>query len=211
MSVKAIEELVSRSYNSPPKYDEIMPGVPEDYKEIKTLRDLLEINYKHVTVGEQMRGNLIRKLNSQEPLYKGIIGYHHTVIPAINRAILSGHEILLVGHIGQAKTKLAESVANSLLSLVPVVRGTLTNDIPTSIAQHDLVCLLNDSDVERFSPEFVVSPECEEIIRNNRLDSRIYWKEGHERYRYVLATPDISVKDLVGQIDAIKIAKKGVE
>jgi magnesium chelatase subunit I len=211
MGAKTIEELVHRSYSSPPKYAQMMPGLPEDYKKIKTLRDLLEINYKHVSIEEQMRGNLIQKIKQGEEIYKGIIGYNEDVIPAVNRAILSGHEILFVGHIGQAKTKLAESIANNLLSLIPIVRGTITNDIPTSITKNDLLCLLNDSEIERSSPEFVVSPECEEAIRNNRLDTKIEWKEGNDRYRYVLATPDISVKDLVGQIDAIKIAKRGVE
>jgi magnesium chelatase subunit I len=211
MGAKTIEELVHRSYSSPPKYAQMMPGLPEDYKKIKTLRDLLEINYKHVSIEEQMRGNLIQKIKKGEEIYKGIIGYNEDVIPAVNRAILSGHEILFVGHIGQAKTKLAESIANNLLSLIPIVRGTITNDIPTSITKNDLLCLLNDSEIERSSPEFVVSPECEEAIRNNRLDTKIEWKEGNDRYRYVLATPDISVKDLVGQIDAIKIAKRGVE
>jgi len=61
MSTK-IEELVHRSYNSKPKYTEIMPGVPEDYRQIKTLGDILKINYRHVAVEEQMRGNLIVKL-----------------------------------------------------------------------------------------------------------------------------------------------------
>jgi magnesium chelatase subunit I len=56
-----------------------------------------------------------------------------------------------------------------------------------------------------------VSIECENIIRNNKLDTKIDWIEGHSRFKYILATPDISVKDLVGQIDAIKIAKRGVE
>jgi magnesium chelatase subunit I len=98
-----------------------------------------------------------------------------------------------------------------LLSSIPVVRGTITNDIPTSIPEKQLIALLNDSEVIRASPEFSVSRECEDIIRNNKLDTKLDWIDGIDRYRYILATPDISVKDLVGQIDAIKIAKKGVE
>src|SRR5579884_2387675 len=111
-----IEETVRRSYTSKPKYTEIMPGVPEDYKRLKTLGDLLKVNYKHITVEEQMRGNLVAKLRRDEHPYPGIIGYDDDVIPAINRAILSGHDILLVGQIGQAKTKVAESIAKNLLS-----------------------------------------------------------------------------------------------
>ena len=211
MVTQAIEQLVNHSYNMSPKYSEMMPGVPQDYKDIKTLGQLFEINYKHISVEEQLRGNLLLKMKQGKEIYKGIIGYKERVIPAINRAILSGHEILFIGHIGQAKTKLAESIAGHLLSPIPVVRGSLTNDIPTTISKHDMISLLNDADPERVSPEFVVSPECEQSIRNNKLETRIDWREGRDRYRYLLATPDISVKDLTGQIDAIKIAKKGVE
>src|SRR6476659_474675 len=211
MSSKTIEDIVHRSYNLKPKYTKILPGVPEDYKEIKTLRDLLQINYKHVSVEEQIRGSIIAKMKKGEHPYRGIIGYEDDVIPAINRAILSGHDILFVGQIGQAKTRVAESIAKNLLSLIPVVRGTMTNDIPSSIPEEQLIDLLNGSEVFRPSPEFAVSKECEDIISNNKMDTKIDWISGTHRYRYILATPDISVKDLVGQIDAIKIAKKGVE
>ncbi|HEY7507325.1 MAG TPA: hypothetical protein VH621_06925, partial [Nitrososphaera sp.] len=91
MSLK-IEETVHRSYSSKPKYDEIMPGVPEDYKQLQTLGDLLKINYKHARVEEQLRGNLISKLRKGEHPYPGIIGYDDDVVPAVNRAILSGHD-----------------------------------------------------------------------------------------------------------------------
>src|SRR5581483_437961 len=206
-----IEETVHRSYSSKPKYTEVMPGVPEDYKQIKTLGDLLKVNYKHVTVEEQIRGNLIAKLKKGEHPYPGIIGYDDDVIPAVNRAILSGHDILLVGQIGQAKTKIAEAIARNLLSPIPVVRGTITNDMPTTIPEDQMVSLLTDSEIVRTQPEFTVSPECEEIIRATKLETKIDWVSGTDRYKYILSTPDISVKDLVGQIDAIKIAKKGVE
>ena len=206
-----IEEAVRRSYSTKPKYEQVFPGVPQDYKQVKTLGDLLKINYKHVTVEEQMRGNLVAKLKKGEHPYPGIIGYDDDVIPAVNRAILSGHDILLVGQIGQAKTKIAEAIAKNLLSPIPVVRGTVTNDIPTTIPEDQLIALLNDSEVVRTQPEFSVSPECEDIIRSNKLETKIDWVTGEDRYKYILSTPDISVKDLVGQIDAIKIAKKGVE
>ncbi|MGH9991835.1 MAG: AAA family ATPase [Nitrososphaera sp.] len=206
-----IEESVRRSYSSKPKYDEIAPGVPQDYKEVKTLGDLLKINYKPATVEVQLRGNLIAKLRKGEHPYPGIIGYDDDVIPAINRAILSAHDILLVGQIGQAKTKIAEAIAKSLLSPIPVVRGTVTCDIPTSIPEDHMVALLDDSEIIRTHPEFTVSPECEEIVRANKLETKIDWIGGEDRFKYILSTPDISVKDLVGQIDAIKIAKKGVE
>lgn len=211
MATQAVEQLVNRSYDSSPRYRQVMPGVPENYREIRTLEQLFEINYKHASVEEQLRGNLIMRMKSGREVYKGIIGYNDSVIPSVTRAILSGHEILFVGQIGQAKTKLAESIANHLLSPIPVVRGSLTNDIPTSIPRQEMISLLSDRNPERTYPEFVVSPECEQKIRDNKLDTRIDWKEGQERYRYVLATPDITVKDLMGQIDAIRIAKRGVE
>jgi magnesium chelatase subunit I len=206
-----IQEIVHHSYTSRPKYSELMSGLPEDYEQIKTLGDLLNICYKHVTVQEQMRSNLIAKLKKGEHPFPGIIGYDDDVVPAINRAILSGHDILLVGQIGQAKTKIAEAIAQNLLSPIPIVRGTVTSDIPTSVPEDQLIALLTETEISRTKPEFLVSPECEDIIRANKLETKIEWVSGANRYKYILSTPDISVKDLVGQIDAIKIAKKGVE
>src|ERR671912_168235 len=211
MSYSRIQETVHRSYTSKPKYSEIMSGVPEDYKQIRTLGDLLNICYKHVTVQEQMRSNLIAKLKKGEHPFPGIIGYNDDVVPAMNRAILSGHDMLFVGQIGQAKTKIAEAIAQNLLSPIPIVRGTITSDIPIVIPEDELIALLNDTEISRTKPEFMVSPECEDIIRANKLETKIDWVSGTDRYKYILSTPDISVKDLVGQIDAIKIAKKGVE
>jgi magnesium chelatase subunit I len=210
MSAK-FDDLVKKSYSSRPKYTEAMPGVPEDYRQLKTLGDLLKINYKHVTVEEQLRGNLIAKLKAGEHPYPGIIGYDDDVVPAVNRAILSGHDILLVGQIGQAKTKMAEAIARNLLSPIPIVRGTVTSDIPTLIPEEHMMALLGGGEVVRTAPEFTVSRECEDIIRQDKLETKIDWVSGADRFKYILSTPDISVKDLVGQIDAIKIAKKGVE
>ncbi len=116
-----------------------------------------------------------------------------------------------MGQIGQAKTKIAEAIAGNLLSPIPVVRGTVTCDIPTSIPEDHMIALLADLEIVRTHPEFTVSPECEEIVRANKLETKIDWIGGEDRFKYILSTPDISVKDLVGQIDAIKIAKKGVE
>ncbi len=203
--------IVHKSYNSDPDYKQSVLGLPENHKEIKTLEDLLSINYKHVSVNDQLRGNLITKLKSQQFPYSGIIGYDDDIVPSLNRAILSSHDMLLVGQIGQAKTKIAETVAKNLLSPIPIVEGSITNDIPTLIPESELVSLLNDKEITRSRPEFYVSTETEDKIRNNRLDTKIVWIDGPSRYKYLLATPDISVKDLVGQIDAIKIAKRGVE
>jgi len=205
------KEIVHKSYNSNPDYKQTVYGLPENYTKIKTLEDLLSINYKHTSVSDQLRGNLITKLKEQQFPYSGIIGYDDDIIPSLNRAILSSHDILLVGQIGQAKTKIAETVAKNLLSPIPIVEGSITNDIPTLIPENELVSLLDDKEITRSKPEFYVSTETEDNIRNNRLDTKIVWIDGPSRYKYLLATPDISVKDLVGQIDAIKIAKRGVE
>jgi magnesium chelatase subunit I len=208
----SILKLVKTSYATTPTFKQTtFFGVPHNYKDIKTLRDLLEINYKYQPVKNQLRQNLISKIKSKENPFVGIIGFDDTVIPAIKRALLAGHDILFVGHIGQGKTKLAELISENLLSPIPIVEGTLTNDIPTEMPLTHLVDLLNGNAIDKIIPEFYVSKDCEELIKNNGLDTKIKWLDGKQRYRYILATPDISVKDLVGQIDVVKIIKKGIE
>ncbi len=206
-----IKEFAHRSYTSQPKYSEIAPGVPEDYKQIQTLGQLLELSYKDASVEGQLKGNLIAKRKRNEDPYPGIIGYEEDVIPATDRAILAGHDIIYIGMIGQAKTRLAETIAKSLLSFIPAVKGCVIHDIPTSLPEQQMASMLAGEDAIHVSPEFHICNECEQKIRDDKLDTEIEWAAGIDRYRYVLATPDISVKDLVGQIDAIKIAKKGVE
>jgi len=208
----SILKLVKTSYSTSPTFKQAtFFGVPHNYKDIKTLGDLLEINYKYQPVKNQLRQNLISKIKNNENPFVGIIGFDDTVIPAIKRALLAGHDILFVGHIGQGKTKLAELISENLLSPIPIVEGTLTNDIPTEMPYTHLVDLLNGNSIDKMLPEFYVSKDCEEIIKNNGLDTKIKWLDGKQRYRYILATPDISVKDLVGQIDVVKIIKKGIE
>lgn len=207
-----ILELVKSSYTSKPSFHySSYYGVPENYKEIKTLRDLLEIKYKYQSTKNQLRENIVSRIKSSDNPFQSIIGFNETVIPAIKRALLAGHDILFVGHIGQGKTKLSELISENLLSPIPIVEGTLTNDIPTEMPYQELVNLINGKDLERNLPQFFVSKDCEEIIKNNGLDTKIRWIDGKQRYRYVLATPDISVKDLVGQIDVVKTIKKGIE
>jgi magnesium chelatase subunit I len=203
-------ELVKSSYSNAPAYKEEYCGVPENYRDITTLKDLLEINYKYRPTKNQLRENLISRIKRDENPFAGIIGFDETVIPAVKRALLAGHDILFVGHIGQGKTKLAEILSENLLSPIPIVEGTITNDIPTEIPYPQLVNLLQDKDIHRVLPEFYVSKDCEEIIKNDKLNTRIKWIDGKARYRYILATPDISVKDLVGQIDVVKVIKKGI-
>ena len=206
-----IEELVKRSYSSAPKYTEIMAGLPEDYKQIKTLGSLLEINYKTISAKEQLRQNLISKMERNDIRYPEIIGFEEDVIPALDRAILACHDVMLVGQIGQAKTKIAQTISKNLLSPIPVIKGSITNDSPMDLPQDELISLLEDKENPMTVPKFYVDSNSMDKIRDNKLDTKIEWIEGQQRYKYVLATPDISVKDLVGQIDAIKITKKGAE
>ena len=203
-------EIVERCYNSDPKYTEIQAGVPEDFADIKTLGDLLEINYKLVGVKEQLRKNLMLKIERNESKYPGIIGFDDDVVPAIDRAILSGHDIFIIGQIGQAKTKLVQIIAENLLSPMPIIQHSITNDCPMDLPKKQLIALLEEDD-STTNTKFFVSPESEDKIRENKLETPIRWIDGQDRYKYLLATPDISVKDLVGYIDAIKVAKKGVE
>ena len=188
-----------------------MAGLPEDYKQIKTLGDLLEINYKIVGAKEQLRQNLISKMLTNEIKYPEIIGFEDDVVPALDRAILACHDVMLVGQIGQAKTKIAYTISKNLLSPIPVIKGSITNDSPMDLPQDEMISLLEDKESTTLVPKFYMDSESMEKIRNNKLDTKIEWIEGKYRYKYVLATPDISVKDLVGQIDAIKITKKGTE
>lgn len=194
-----------------PSYRETMAGLPDNFKQVTRLGDLLEINYKYISVQDQMRRNLVARLKDGTTSFPGIIGYELDVLPSLIRAILAGHDVLLIGEIGQAKTRIAESVARYLLSPIPVVEGSLMHDIPTNIPEDHLVAMLSDEEILRTSPDFVISIECEKTLRNNKLDTRIKWVEGIHRYRYFLATPDVSVKDLVGQVDAMRIAKRGIE
>ena len=206
-----IENLVNRSYGSEPKYTEIMAGVPEDYEQIKTLRDLLEINYKVVGAKEQLRINLIARIKSKSTKYPGIIGFEDDVVPSLDRAILSCHDLILIGQIGQAKTRIAQTIAETLLSPMPIIRGSITNDCPMDLPSNELISLLEDKENPMSIPKFYVNGESMKKIKNNKLDTQIEWVDGKNRFKYVLATPDISVKDLVGQIDAIKIIQKGKE
>src|SRR5574342_463950 len=132
-----------------------MAGVPEDYKQIKTLHDLLEINYKIVEAKDQLRQNLISKIQRGEIKYPEIIGFEEDVIPALDRAILACHDVMLVGQIGQAKTKIAQTISKHLLSPMPIIQGSITNDSPMDLPQDDLISLLEDND-NILSPKFYI-------------------------------------------------------
>ena len=153
-------------------------------KDIKTLGALKKSGYKPKTVKEELRANLVQKLRSQEKIFPGIIGFDDTVLPDIERAVLSRHNILLLGLRGQAKTRIARLITELLDEYIPVVAGSDLNDDPLnpiSRTAHDLIAAHGD-------------------------DTPIEWIHRSERYVEKLATPDVSVADLIGDVDPIKAA-----
>lgn len=155
-----------------------------DIKKIKTLGDLRNINYQSKTVKEEIRKNLIEKLREGENSFPGIIGYEDSVIPDVERALLSRHNILFLGLRGQAKTRMARQITSLLDEYVPVIEGSDINDDP-------------------FNP---LSKYARDLIKERGVDTPIAWLHRSERYGEKLATPDVSVADLIGDIDPIKAA-----
>lgn len=155
-----------------------------DIQKIKTLGQLKEINYKPKSVKEELRDNLIKKISKKELTFPGIIGYEDSVIPDTERALLSRHNILFLGLRGQAKTRMARQMIELLDEYVPVVEGSEVNDDP-------------------FNP---LSKYAKDLVEEKGDDTPISWLHRSARYGEKLATPDVSVADLIGDIDPIKAA-----
>ncbi|NIG55299.1 sigma 54-interacting transcriptional regulator [Chitinophaga sp. Cy-1792] len=151
---------------------------------IKTLGELKKSGYKPKSVKEEIRQNLITKLKQKEATFPGIIGYEDTVIPDTERALLSRHNILFLGLRGQAKTRMARQMVDLLDEYIPVVDGSEVNDDPFA-------------PLSRFSRDLIAEKGDKTPIR---------WLHRTERYGEKLATPDVSVADLIGDIDPIKAA-----
>jgi len=151
---------------------------------IKTLGELKEINYKPRSVKEELRENLIKKIGKKEITFPGIIGYEDSVIPDTERALLSRHNILFLGLRGQAKTRMARQMIDLLDEYIPVVEGSEVNDDP-------------------FKP---LSKYARDLVKERADSTPISWLHRSERYGEKLATPDVSVADLIGDIDPIKAA-----
>src|SRR4051812_32632992 len=151
---------------------------------IKTLGDLKASGYQSKSIKEELRQNLITKLKIKEPTFPGIIGYEDTVIPDVERALLSRHNILFLGLRGQAKTRMARQMTELLDEYVPVVEGSEINDDP-----------LNP-----------ISKYSRDLISQHGEETPVVWLHRSERYGEKLATPDVSVADLIGDIDPIKAA-----
>jgi len=150
----------------------------------KTLGELKKSGYKPRSIKDELRDNLISKLRKKETVFSGIWGYEETVIPDLERAILAGHDVNLLGLRGQAKTRLARLMVNLLDEYVPVIAGSELNDDP-----------LNP--LSRFGRDKI-----EELGDA----TPIAWLYREDRYTEKLATPDVSVADLIGDVDPIKAA-----
>ncbi|MBS1918250.1 MAG: sigma 54-interacting transcriptional regulator [Bacteroidetes bacterium] len=151
---------------------------------IKTLGELKKAGYKRKSVKEEIRQNLIRKLQNKEATFPGIVGYEESVIPDTERALLSRHNILFLGLRGQAKTRMARQMIELLDEYIPFITGSEVNDDP-------------------FAP---ISKFARDLIREKGDATPISWLHRSERYGEKLATPDVSVADLIGDIDPIKAA-----
>lgn len=202
-----VRHLVQSALEDKPKYVEIKAGLPEEYRTIRTIRDLLEIRYKLVDVRSQMRRNTLRMIREGQDRYPDLVGFDDDVVPALDRAALAGHDMILVGQMGQAKTRIVRTMAEILLSPMPIMPSGTTNDTPLDMSAERLISLLEGGSVE--ADRFDVSPEAAEDMANNGLDTRIVWRSGIERCRFVVATPDTSAKDLLGYVDVSKMAKSG--
>lgn len=151
----------------------------------KTLHDLKKSGYQDYTVREEIRNNMVAKLKAGEDIFPGIIGYEKTVIPHIINAVLAGHDIIFLGERGQAKTRLMRNFVNLLDDEIPVVRGCEINDHP-------------------YRP---VCRRCRELSRETEEQLPIIWKSRSERFTEKLATPDVTIADLIGEVDPIKVAE----
>src|SRR6056300_1392811 len=151
---------------------------------IKTLGDLKKTAYQPKSIQQELADNLKTRLRNGVPTFEGLIGYENTVIPDVERALLSGHNINLLGLRGQAKTRLARQMTQLLDEWVPVVSGSEINDDPLD----------------------PISREAKELIAQHGDNTPITWLHRDERFFEKLATPDVTVADLIGDVDPIKAA-----
>jgi magnesium chelatase subunit I len=151
---------------------------------IKTLGELKASGYQSKGIKEELRQNLIRKLRQKENTFPGIIGYEDSVIPDVERALLSKHNILFLGLRGQAKTRMARQMTELLDEYIPMIAGSEINDDPLR-------------PISKFSFDQIAA---------HGDETPIHWVHRSERYAEKLATPDVSVADLIGDVDPIKAA-----
>jgi magnesium chelatase subunit I len=150
-----------------------------------TLAELRDSGWTSRTVKEELRANLLERLSGDEPILPTVLGYEETVLPAIENAILAGHDLVFLGERGQAKTRMARLLIGLLDEWLPIVRGGELNDDP-------------------FAP---VSPAARAIVEREGDATPIDWLPRDRRYAEKLATPDITIADLIGEVDPIKVAE----
>tara|TARA_B100001564_G_scaffold321230_1_gene299694 strand:+ start:3532 stop:4995 length:1464 start_codon:yes stop_codon:yes gene_type:complete len=155
-----------------------------DYQKIKTLAELKKAKYKQKSIKDELRENLIYNIQNKINVFQGIHGYEKSVIPEIERAILSRHNINLLGLRGQAKTRIARLMVNLLDEYIPYVEGSEIYDDPIA----------------------PISRASIELTKKMGDDTPISWLHRSERFAEKLATPDVTVADLIGDIDPIKAA-----
>ncbi len=153
---------------------------------IKTLGELREAGYQVRSVKDELRENLIARLDSGKPIFQNIIGFDDTVIPAVERALLSKHNFILLGLRGQAKSRMIRMLPELLDEYIPYIGGTDLNENP-------------------FNP---VTKMGKELVDSRGDDTPISWLPSSERFGEKLATPDTSMADLIGDIDPIKAATR---
>jgi len=150
----------------------------------RTLGELRAAGHRHRSVKDELRANLIAAIRAREPLFPGVIGYEHTVEPQIVNAILSRHDFILLGLRGQAKTRILRSLARFLDEWVPAIEG----------------CPLNSD------PVLPLTHHARTLIETHGDQTPVRWLHRDERYQEKLATPDVTIADLIGDIDPIKAA-----
>ena len=151
---------------------------------ITTLGELKKSGYQSKSIKDELRDNLIEKIKNKETIFTGVHGYENTVIPELQRAILSRHNINLLGLRGQAKTRLARLMLTLLDEYIPVVEGSEINDDPLQ-------------PISRYAIQ---------LVEEKGDDTPISWLHRSERFAEKLATPDVTVADIIGDVDPIKAA-----
>jgi magnesium chelatase subunit I len=150
-----------------------------------TLGELRALGYRPLGVREEIRRNTLARLAANVPLVEGVLGFERSVGPQLERALIAGHDIILLGERGQAKSRIVRSLVNLLDEWLPVVAGSEINDDP-------------------FAP---VSRYAKDLIERHGDDTLIAWVHRDDRYGEKLATPDTSIADLIGEVDPIKVAE----
>ncbi len=159
-------------------------GMPKARK-AKTVGELRKSGYQVVPVRNELRKNLMERLRNKEQLFPGIMGYEETVIPQVENAILAGQDIIFLGERGQAKSRLIRSLVGFLDEEIPYIAG----------------CEISDN------PYHPICRACLDRTAEFGDDVEIAWLHRDERYAEKLATPDISIADLIGEVDPIKVAE----